>query len=62
MARDPANVRSAEVDISRVVVKGILEGGGSVQHVASNGVQHPLGLTRAATGCRKESFASNSEL
>lgn len=38
VASDPANVCSAEVDISRVVVKGILESGGSVEHVAPNGV------------------------
>lgn len=48
VAGDPADVGGTEVDIARLVVKGVLEGGGCVQHVAPHCVQYPLGLARAA--------------
>ena len=42
VASDPANVCRAPVDIIKVVVKDILEGESSIEHVASHSVQHPL--------------------
>lgn len=50
---DPTNVCCAKVDVSWMVVKRVLEGSSSVEHIAPNGVQHSLGLPCAATGQEK---------
>ena len=43
---NPANVRGAPVDVRvRLVVEGVLEGGGRVQHVSRRTVQDSLRFT-----------------
>jgi hypothetical protein len=44
VASDPSAVSSAPVDVVWSVVKHVLEGGGSPNHVAACGVFHPLWL------------------
>ena len=50
---NPAHISSAPVDVIRMVVKGVLESCGWVQHVASNCMQHPFRLAcwATATSC-----------
>ena len=46
VARDPANVGSAEVDIALWLdIKDVLEGRGGVDHVPGLGMQDTLGLS-----------------
>ena len=49
VAGDPAAVSSAPVDVVWSVVKHVLEGGGSPDHVPSSGVLHSLGLPCGST-------------
>ena len=45
VAGHPAYVGSTPVDVARMVVEDIFEGGGGIDQVAAGGVQHPFGLT-----------------
>jgi hypothetical protein len=46
---DPTDVGGAPVDVARVVVEDIFEGGGSVQQIASCCVENSLGLASGTT-------------
>lgn len=49
VASDPATVSGAPIDVVRSVVKNILEGSGSPDHVPPCGVLHPLRLPCGST-------------
>eukprot|EP00126_Sphaerothecum_destruens_P006061 Sdes_comp19192_c0_seq1m10028 len=49
MPRDPAHIRSAEINIPSAIIKTVLERGRGIHHVATHSVNHALGLPSAAT-------------
>lgn len=42
MSGDPSNVSRAPIYVSVVIIEHVLEGGGSEDHVAADGVHHSL--------------------
>lgn len=65
MSGDPTNVCRAPVDIIGLVVKHQFEGGGSVEHVAADGVKNSLqtrgGLTEVEKEKKKKTVSSVSK-
>ena len=54
VARDPADVGGAPVDLAFLIVEDVLVGGGGIDQVATGGVQGALGLAGGAGGVEDE--------
>ncbi len=54
MPGDPAHVGGAPVDVARMVVEDVFEGGGRIDQIAAGGVQHAFRLAGGAGGIEDE--------
>ena len=54
MSGNPAHVGGTPVDVARMVVEDVFEGGGRIDQIAAGGVQHAFRLTGGAGGVKNE--------